>query len=347
MSQSTIPSGAVALRRLALIGMLLCLVVVVLGAWVRLTDAGLGCPDWPGCYGHVTPVGAERNEGKIESYSPGWDYDSGKAWREMIHRYAATTLGFVIVLIAAIAIAYRRERPVSVPFALSLLTVVLLQGALGAFTVWWLVKPLVVVLHLIGGLTTLGLLTWLWLSMRRVSRVVVPAAGATKISALDGARKAAVVATVVVAFQIMLGGWTSSNYAAVACPDLPKCQNQWWPEGMDFDEAFVLWRGLDINYTGGVLEHPARVAIHFTHRVGAIIATLAVLLAGWLAIRNAPTTLVRRGGQWAIAALGLQLLIAVFMILEAFPLSLAAGHNAGAALLIMALLLLNKRLREA
>ncbi|MBM4232912.1 MAG: hypothetical protein FJ160_01885 [Gammaproteobacteria bacterium] len=192
----------------------------------------------------------------------------------------------------------------------------------------------------------MSLPTLLWLSMRRVSRVVVAAAGTTKISALDGARNAAVAAIAIVACQIMLGGWTSSNYAAVACPDLPKCQNQWWPEGMDFNEAFVLWRGLDINYTGGVLEHPARVAIHFTHRLGALIATLAVLLAGWLAIRNAPTTLVRRGGQWAIAALGLQLLIAVFMILQAFPLSLAAGHNAGAAILLMALLLLNKRLRE-
>jgi cytochrome c oxidase assembly protein subunit 15 len=111
---SSIPRGAVALRRLALIGMLLCLVVIVLGAWVRLTDAGLGCPDWPGCYGHVTPAGAEKVEGKIESYSPGWEYDSGKAWREMIHRYAATTLGFIIVLITAIAIAYRSEMPVSV-----------------------------------------------------------------------------------------------------------------------------------------------------------------------------------------------------------------------------------------
>ena len=344
---TAVPRGAVALRRLALAGMALCLVVIVLGAWVRLTDAGLGCPDWPGCYGHVTPAGAERIEGKIESYSPGWEYDSGKAWREMIHRYAATTLGFVIVLITAIAIAYRRERPVSLPLATALLVVVVLQGALGAFTVWWLVKPLVVVLHLVGGLTTLGLLTWLWLGMRRVTRVVDPPPGATQIAALDGARRAALVATVIVALQIMLGGWTSSNYAAVACPDLPQCQQQWWPSGMDFDEAFVLWRGLDINYTGGVLEHPARVAIHFTHRLGALVATFAVLLAGWLAIRNAPTALVRRGGQWAIAALALQLLIAVFMILKAFPLSLAAGHNAGAALLLMSLLLLNRRLREA
>jgi cytochrome c oxidase assembly protein subunit 15 len=327
--------------------MLLCLVVVVLGAWVRLTDAGLGCPDWPGCYGHVTPAGAEKNEGKIESYSPGWEYDSGKAWREMIHRYAATTLGFIIVLITAIALAYRRERPVSPVFASALLVVVLLQGMLGAFTVWWLVKPLVVVLHLTGGLTTLALLSWLWLDMRRRTQVVSPPLGATKIAVLDAARRMAIVATVVVSLQIMLGGWTSSNYAAVACPDLPRCQNQWWPEGMNFDEAFVLWRGLDINYTGGVLEHPSRVAIHFTHRLGAIVATLAVLWAAWLAIRNAPTALVRRAGWWALGALGLQLLIAVMMILKAFPLWLAAGHNAGAALLIMSLVLLNRRLREA
>jgi cytochrome c oxidase assembly protein subunit 15 len=342
----SIPSGAVTIRRLALIGMLLCLVVVVLGAWVRLTDAGLGCPDWPGCYGHVTPTGAERAPGKIDSYAPGWDYDSGKAWREMIHRYAATALGFVIVLITAIAIAYRRERPASVPYTVALLTLVVLQGVLGAFTVWWLVKPLVVVLHLIGGLSTLSMLTWLWLTMRRTTQVIEPEPGSTRTAALDGARKAAVVATVIVAFQIMLGGWTSSNYAAVACPDLPKCQQQWWPEGMDWDDAFVLWRGLDINYTGGVLEHPARVAIHFTHRVGAVIATLAVLLAGWLAIRHGTTALVRRAGGWAIAALGVQLLVAVLMILKAFPLSLAAGHNAGAALLIMAMMLLNRRLRE-
>jgi cytochrome c oxidase assembly protein subunit 15 len=346
-TQSSIPQGAVAIRRLALLGVLLCLVVIVLGAWVRLTDAGLGCPDWPGCYGHVTPAGAERNDGKIESYSPGWEYDSGKAWREMIHRYAATSLGFIIVLITAIAIVYRRERAASIPLAVSLLVVVVLQGALGAFTVWWLVKPLVVVLHLIGGLTTLSLLQWMWLDMRRRTRVVEPTPGATQIATLDGARRMAVVATVVVAFQIMLGGWTSSNYAAVACPDLPKCQQQWWPDGMDFSEAFVLWRGLDINYTGGVLEHPARVAIHFTHRLGAIVATLAVLFAAWLAIRRAPTVLVSRAGYWAAGALGIQLLIALLMILKAFPLSLAAGHNAGAALLLMSMVLLNRRLREA
>jgi cytochrome c oxidase assembly protein subunit 15 len=338
---------AILIRRLALFGVLLCLTVIVLGAWVRLTDAGLGCPDWPGCYGHVTPAGAVKNPDKIASFNAGWEFDSGKAWREMIHRYAATTLGLVIVLITAIAIAFRRDRPASIGFTVALLATVIFQGMLGAFTVWWLVKPLVVVLHLIGGLTTLSLLFWLWLTMRRRTGVVVATTGATRTDALDAVRRLGIAALVVLGMQIALGGWTSSNYAAVSCPDLPKCQNEWWPDGMQYDEAFVLWRGLDINYTGGVLEHPARVAIHFTHRLGAIVATLVIGLLGWLAIRRGPTPLVRHGGAWLLAALGLQLLVGVLMVLEAFPLSLATGHNAGAAVLLLAALALNRRLREA
>lgn len=338
---------ATLIRRLALLGVLLCLTVVVLGAWVRLTDAGLGCPDWPGCYGHVTPAGAAKNPDKIAAFDVGWEFDSGKAWREMIHRYAATTLGLVIVLITAIAIAFRRDRPASVGFTVALLATVVFQGILGAFTVWWLVKPLVVVLHLVGGLTTLSLLFWLWMTTRRRTGVVTATPGATRTAALDGIRKLGVVALVVLGLQIVLGGWTSSNYAAVSCPDFPKCQNEWWPDGMQYDEAFVLWRGLDINYTGGVLEHPARVAIHFTHRLGAIAATVVLGLLGWLALRRGPTALVRHGGAWVLAALGLQLLIGILMVLEAFPLSLATGHNAGAALLLLAALALNRRLREA
>lgn len=336
------------LRRLALLGMLLCLGVVVLGAYVRLSDAGLGCPDWPGCYGHVTPAGALANEGSAEARFPGWELDSGKAWREMIHRYAAATLGFIIVLIAAIAIVYRGQRPVGVRFALALLATVVLQGLLGAFTVWWLVKPLVVVLHLIGGLSTLSLLFWLWMNLRDPGTQSVTAAVPLHLAA----RRAAVLATVMLGIQIMLGGWTSSNYAATACPDLPTCQNAWWPAGMDWSDAFVLWRGLDINYTGGVLEHPARVAIHFTHRIGAVLATLAVLWAAWLALQAAlaggrRAGGVRLGAQLAIAAVILQILIGVFMVLQAFPLTLAAGHNGGAAVLLLAMLNLNWQLRRA
>lgn len=340
-------SPAVALRRLALIGMLLCLTVVVLGAYVRLTDAGLGCPDWPTCYGHVTPAGAAVNESAAEAGFPGWQFDSGKAWREMIHRYAATALGLIIVLITALAIVYRRRDIVSLPYTIALLCTVVFQGALGALTVWWLVKPLIVMLHLIGGLSTLSLLTWLWLTMRRRTGVVQPTPGATRIAALNGARRLAVIGTIALGFQIALGGWTSSNYAAVSCPDFPRCQNQWWPEGMDYRDAFVLWRGLDVNYTGGVLEHPARVAIHFTHRLGAIVASLALLLAALTALRRAPTTLVRHGAMLVFAALALQLALGIFMVLRGFPLALATAHNGGAALLLMAALTLNRRLREA
>ncbi len=341
-------SAAIWIRRLALFGCALCITVVVLGAWVRLTDAGLGCPDWPGCYGHVTPAGAAANEAHLSpQFQAAREFDSGKAWREMIHRYAATTLGFVIVLIVAIAIAYRQKRPVSLPLAVGLLVTVLIQGLLGAFTVWWLVKPLVVMLHLLGGLATLGLLFWLWLTMRRRTGQVVVAAGATRSAALDGARRLGVAALVVLGLQIALGGWTSSNYAAVSCPDFPKCQDQWVPQGMDYADAFVLWRGLDIDYTGGVLEHPARVAIHYTHRLGAIVATLALGLLAWLAIRRAPGELLRRGGYWLLAALALQLLIGIVMIWQGFPLLLATGHNAGAAVLLLATLALNRRLREA
>jgi cytochrome c oxidase assembly protein subunit 15 len=337
---------AVLIRRLALFGVLLCLTVVVLGAWVRLTDAGLGCPDWPGCYGHVTPGGAAKNPDKVATYDPGWSFDEGKAWREMIHRYAATTLGFVIVLITAIAIAYRRERPMSIGYAVAMLATVVFQGALGALTVWWLVKPLVVVLHLIGGLSTLSLLFWLWLTMRRSTGVVTPQPGATRIASLDSLRRLGVVALAALGLQIALGGWTSSNYAAVSCPDFPQCQAQWWPDGMDYADAFVLWRGLDINYTGGVLEHPARVAIHFTHRLGAIVASTLLIWLAWLALRRGPTPLVRHGGAWVLAALGLQLAIGILMVLKAFPLPLATGHNGGAALLLLATLALNRRLRE-
>lgn len=254
-----------------------------------LSDAGLGCPDWPGCYGHLTPAGAAANVEHVQSAWPGSTFESRKAWIEMIHRYAATTLGFVIVLIAALAVVARRAQLVSLPFAALLLVTVVSQGVLGMLTVTWLLKPLIVTGHLIGGLTTLGLLVWLWLTMRaRTARDANDARDATPwrapAASLQRARGLATIAFVALAMQILLGGWTSTNYAAMACPDLPRCQNEWVPEA-DYRDAFVLWRGLDINYAGGVLDHPARVAIHFTHRLGAVVATLLLTLAALAAIR--------------------------------------------------------------
>ena len=325
-------------RRRALIGALFCFAVVVLGGYTRLSDSGLGCPDWPGCFGHVAPTGS------AEHYATAADVR--KAWVEMIHRYAASTLGILIVVIAALSIIARRERGVSVWFSLMLLVLVVFQGILGMLTVTWLLKPLIVTGHLVGGLTTFGLLLWLWLTVRAHAR---PVDGLTVLAGnkvADGGRRArlwAGLALLALMVQVALGGWTSSNYAAMACPDLPKCQAQWIPDA-DYKDAFVLWRGLGINYAGGVLDHPARVAIHFSHRVGAVVATILLLLAAHAALRG-----LGAGPRWAglavLAALVLQISVGVFMVLRAFPLELAAAHNAGAALLVGATVLLNRKLR--
>jgi heme a synthase len=326
------------IRRLALSGALLCFVVVVFGGYTRLSDSGLGCPDWPGCFGHVAPTGS------AEHYAT--QADVRKAWVEMIHRYAASTLGFIILVIAVLSIIARRERGINVWFSLALLALVIFQGMLGMWTVTWLLKPLVVTGHLVGGLTTFALLLWLWLSLRGTARPFDCASvlrGNRLIEIGGRARLWAGLALAALALQVALGGWTSSNYAAVACPDLPKCQGEWIPEA-DYREAFVLWRGLGINYAGGVLDHPARVAIHFTHRAGAVVASTLLLFAALAALWR-----LGSGARWAglavIAALALQLAIAYFMVERAFPLELAAAHNAGAALLVAATVLLNRKLR--
>ena len=326
------------IRRLALAGALLCFCVVVLGGYTRLSNSGLGCPDWPGCFGHITPTGSAGHYAS--------DADVRKAWVEMIHRYFAGTLGLIILVIAALSLIARGTRGVRVRFALVLLALVIFQGLLGMLTVTWLLKPLIVTLHLIGGLTTFALLSWMWLSMRGQ---VLGVDGASVLAGNrlveDGARARlwAGLALAALALQVFLGGWTSSNYAALACPDVPRCQNQWIPAA-DYQDAFVLWRGLGINYAGGVLDHPARVAIHFMHRVGATLATGLLLLAAFFASRG-----LGAGPRWAalavVAALGLQISIGVFMVLRGFPLELAAAHNAGAALLVAATVFLNRRLR--
>jgi len=341
-------TAAVWIRRLTLASVLLCLCVVVLGAYVRLTAAGLGCPDWPGCYGHLTPAGAASNP-EAQAAWPNMPFDAGKAWREMIHRYAASTLGLLIVVIAALTIVSQPPRPVSPLLALALVATVVFQGILGMLTVTWQLKPLVVTLHLLFGLTTLGLLWWTWLSLSRNvwSRVrAADGGGHVMHSGTGAAAGLALAALILLGLQIALGGWTSSNYAAVACPDFPTCQNQWWPD-TDYRDAFVLWRGLGINYEGGVLDHPARVAIHLTHRLGAILATLALAAAAVAALRHPGLRRAREAAFAVLGALVAQLLIGIFMVVKAFPLSLATAHNAGAAVLLLATLTLYYRVRNA
>jgi cytochrome c oxidase assembly protein subunit 15 len=338
------------MRRLAVAGVLLCFLVVVLGAYVRLTAAGLGCPDWPGCYGHFTPLGAEQSASAQSDY-PNRPLVPGKAWREMIHRYAASTLGLLILVISALAVSARRPRPVGVGFALALLGTVIVQGILGMLTVTWQLKPLAVTLHLLFGMTTLGLLWWLTLSLatsswgataRHRPGRAMQGGGAP---AFTTAARLALLALAALAVQIALGGWTSSNYAAVACPDVPTCQHALWPHA-DFRDAFVLWRGLNIDYEGGVLESPARVAIHLTHRLGALIASAALASVALFVLRQRVLTAAHARAWAVLAALALQLAIGISMVVKGFPLWLATAHTAGAALLLLATLALLRSLRS-
>jgi cytochrome c oxidase assembly protein subunit 15 len=305
-------------RRLALAGALLAAAVVVLGAWVRLTDAGLGCPDWPGCYGHIYPQ---------------TNHEFAKALHEMIHRYFATTLGIIIFSLLVWAVWNRKARAQPLIAVALLFIIVCLQGALGALTVTQLLTPLIVTAHLLGGLTTLAIL-W-WLSLTPDSR---------ELSAREAAlRKYALLGLAALLLQISLGGWTSTNYAAVACPDLPTCQSSWWPP-MDFRDAFVLWRGLGIDYEGGVLANPARIAIHVMHRIGALGAGSILIIVGCLTAAAARSRRLTLAGIFLVFAVLLQIGIGVAMVHFGFPLPLATLHNAGAALLVICMVTLLRML---
>lgn len=322
-------------RRLALAGVVLAFGVVVLGAWVRLSAAGLGCPDWPGCYGHLSVDTAARNVEAINEAFPHRPFEYHKAIKEMVHRYFASSLGLLILVLAGLAIANRRDPQQPLVLPIVLVGLVILQGLLGMWTVTLLLKPLIVVLHLLGGLATLSLLAWL----------AIAGAGATEMRNVPFLRKIAAAALAVLALQIALGGWTSSNYAALACPDFPTCQNSLWPQ-MDIKDAFVLWRGLGIDYEGGVLDNPARVAIHFVHRLGAVLAGLMLGFASIAAIRRGATRAVRIAGAVLGAVLVCQLILGPLMVMRALPLALATAHNAVAALLLLAVVALNRQLRQ-
>jgi len=316
-------------RRLTGAALLLCLAVVVFGAYVRLSDAGLGCPDWPGCYGHLTVPSEAGHVEQAQQAFPDRPVEHAKAWKEMTHRYLASTLGLLIVGLALLS--FRADCPHRLPKVLLLL--VIFQGLLGMWTVTWLLKPLAVTAHLLGGMTTLALLFWLWLGTRAVALADAPARP-------PRVRLWAGLALALLAAQIFLGGWTSSNYAALACPDLPTCQGRMWPE-LDVGEAFTFWRGLDQSYEYGVLDNRARVTIHHLHRVGALTVTAAfIALALWLWRRGGAW---RHDGQRILALLVLQVGIGLGLVLLQLPLLPAAAHNAGAALLLLAVTRLNHR----
>lgn len=314
-------------RRLALGVAVLAFAVVVLGAWVRLTGAGLGCPDWPGCYGRLV-IGPDGSR-------LGAAVEGGKAWREMVHRYAAGALGLGILALAVIAVRNRRRGaggPVALPVAL--VALVALQAALGAWTVTLRLQPAVVVAHLLGGMAVLGLL---WrLGLGPSPRAARPRPG--------WVRPAAAVGIAVLALQIALGGWTSANYAALACPDFPTCHGRWWPEG-DYGAGFRLWQESGASgFEGGVLSVEARIAIHAAHRIGALATALYLGALCAVALRWGRPTGGFAGATLSVfGLLVIQSGLGVSNVWFGLPLGVAVAHNAVAALLLLALVTMHHR----
>jgi cytochrome c oxidase assembly protein subunit 15 len=303
---------------------LLALAVIMLGAYVRLSNAGLGCPDWPGCYGRMIPP----SELQHDSFANQRPLEPAKAWKEMIHRYLAGSLGVGILIITLLAWRNRRfGLPVLLPSLL--LALVIFQALLGMWTVTLKVHPAIVTTHLAGGLSTLALLWWLTL---RQGRWLVGD------NSLVGLRKWTWIGLALLCGQILLGGWTSSNYAALACPDFPTCYSGlWWPAA-EFDEGFTLWRELGVDYEFGVLNSGGRTAIHLTHRAGALLLLLYLGTLGALVWRSARHPSHRRGAMLLLGALLLQISLGISNVIWQLPLPLAVAHNGGAALLLLAMI---------
>jgi len=321
--------------RLNAITLLLTFVVVVLGAFVRLSDAGLGCPDWPGCYGELLVPGDA--EAASAAY-PERPLETGKAWKEMIHRYAAGVLGLLILSMAVVAWRARRmpRQPVALPIAL--VGVVVFQSILGMWTVTWQLKPLAVTAHLLGGMALLALLV-LCLLRSGGHLQTLPLSRRRSVAYLAG------LLLLALAGQLFLGAWTSSNYAALACPDFPTCQGRWWPE-TDFGAAYTLWRGLGVNYEYGVLDSVPRATVHFTHRLGAMaVLVLALALAVRLWWTGIPQW--RRLAMAMACAAILQVGLGVAAVVAHLPLVVAVAHNAGAGLLTLLVMMANHAIWRA
>jgi cytochrome c oxidase assembly protein subunit 15 len=365
------PRAVKFLRTLALLAALFAFCVVMFGAFVRLSNAGLSCPDWPTCYGKATWPGHAQDIARANEAFPDRPYETHKAWREQVHRFLAGSLGVMVLGIAAVAAWRRRfavaavllaavfaavgvvmymrgehvvssclsalaialpllaaaklDRPGAWKVGVAVLAVIIFQAMLGMWTVTLLLKPIVVMGHLLGGLATFALLAWAALRWWRVG---------TPDDRFAHLRGPVAIGIAVLVCQIALGGWTSSNYAALACgTDFPKCLGQWWPQ-TDFGQAFVLWRGVGVNYEGGVLDMAARSAIQIAHRIGALV-TFCYL--AWLAHRLARAGL-RKVGIAVAVVLVAQVLLGIGNVHLGLPLPVATAHNGVAAVLLFTLL---------
>ncbi|MDB5756726.1 MAG: cytochrome oxidase subunit [Burkholderia sp.] len=318
-------------RKLAWVTLFLTFDLIMFGAFTRLTDSGLGCPDWPGCYGHANPVAAHGQISAAEAAMPHGPVTVLKAWIEMIHRYLAMAVGVLIVAMMVIAWLrwYRSGRCVRLPVLPTLLFgFVCLQGAFGAWTVTLKLQPVIVTTHLLLGMGLLALLTWMAASQNPHAPV---AAAGTRL------RLAAAIGLAVLVLQIALGGWVSTNYAALACADYPLCHGALVPK-MDYEHGFTLWRQLGMTAAGDFLPFDALTAIHWTHRTFAIVV---VAFLGWLAHKAMRIDGLQKTGRALLFMVALQFLIGVATVFLNWPLAIAVLHNGGAALLVVLTVMLN------
>jgi len=318
-------------KNLVLFSAILALCVVNLGAYVRLTDAGLGCPDWPGCYGTLTVPQSELAIQHAHNNFPNKTVEVGKAWREMAHRYLAGTLGLLVLAIAIIGWAIKREIKNSAWLNSLLLAVIIFQAILGMWTVTMLLKPAIVTAHLMGGMTTLGLLVWIAHRHWGYSSDTI-----IKSEQLNYAIRFSLI---IIALQIFLGGWTSTNYAALACTDFPTCHGAFWP-AMDFNDAFTFLRELGESAAGHPVSLETLTAIQWSHRIGALVTFIYIIL---LSIKIMCYWQLRRLGVFLMIILTIQVLIGIGNLLMHLPLVLAVAHNFTAALLLILLVLLNSK----
>ncbi|TXI47165.1 heme A synthase [Methylophilus sp.] len=318
---------------LSILAAIVAFCVVVLGSYVRLSDAGLGCPDWPGCYGALTVPQSESAIQSAQQAYPDKPVEHAKAWKEMAHRYLAGSLGLLVLALAVLA--YRHRQTIKTPWQLSagLVVLIVMQALLGMWTVTLLLKPVVVTLHLLGGMTTLALLSWIAFRHGSEQQIALPACQQRWLQ----------LALVVWMAQVLLGGWTSSNYAALACTDFPTCHGLWWPD-MDIGEAFHLTRALGESRDGGQLHLNALTAIQWIHRLGALV------VLGWMLV-SVRFLLQRPASKrlaWGLLVIVLcQVAIGISNLLLQLPLVLAVLHNAGAALLGVWLVAIHARVSKA
>lgn len=326
-------------RKLVWVSLFLTFDLIMFGAFTRLTDSGLGCPDWPGCYGEANPFQAHADIKAAETAMPSGPVTVMKAWIEMIHRYLAMSIG--VLIIALMAIAWRRWKKsrgtaakFSPWFPTVLFAFVCLQGAFGAWTVTMKLQPIIVTIHLLLGMLLLALFTWL--GARLTDHPPVPQSAAAL-------RIPAILATILLVIQLALGGWVSSNYATLACEDFPLCHGTLVPP-MDFANGFALWRDLGMTATGDLLSMDALTAIHWAHR---FFAYVVVIVVAWLALKARKIAGLQKTARWLLIMIVLQFLTGVSTVFLDFPLLLAVLHNGGAAVLLFLLTMLNYKVRIA